>query len=104
MSSAEQLVSLLAGAADARQQAYTELESADNAVASSTAVVEALVDQVICSPTVEADEYRQVWALIGDLMLRQDGTFLLHMVAAERYARAWEAPALLAAAGKPPRS
>ena len=96
------LAELLTGDAEARQRAYAELESADMGVAAAPAVVDALVDGVLCSAQVEAAEYRQVCALMAGYMFREENSFILEMVRSKRWVRAFEAPALLAAAGRPP--
>ena len=99
---AARLVELLVGDAEARQRGYAELESADAAVAAEPSVVDALVEGVLCSAQVESGEYRQVCGLVGAMMLRKEGGFDLEMIRQQRWIRAWEAPALLAAAAKPP--
>ena len=99
---AARLAELLTGDAEARQRAYAELESADMGVAAAPAVVDALVDGVLCSAQVEAAEYRQVCALMADMMFREENSFCLEMVRQGRWFRAWEAPALLAVASRPP--
>ena len=71
-------------------------------VAAAPAVVDALVDGVLCSAQVEAAEYRQVCALMAGYMFREENSFILEMVRSKRWVRAFEAPALLAAAGRPP--
>ena len=88
--------------AEARHRGYAELESADAAAAATPTVVEALVEGALCSAQVEAAEYRQVCALMGDLMFREEGGFDVELIRQGRWIRAWEAPALLAAANKPP--
>eukprot|EP01043_Picozoa_sp_COSAG02_P103089 COSAG02_NODE_39103_length_421_cov_0.639752_2_plen_128_part_01 len=97
-----ELVALLISDAEGRQRAYTQLEDADAAVAAAPVVVDALVDGVLCSSVIGSGEYQQVSTLVGRLMLREKGDFALEMVRNQRWIRAWEAPALLAVATKPP--
>lgn len=96
------LVELLTGDAEGRQSAYAELKSADPAVVSTPAVVDALVDGVLCSAHVDAAEYRQVCDLTADLMLRKENSFMLEMICGQRWMRAWRAPVLLDVASRQP--
>ena len=99
---AARLVELLTGDAEARQRAYAELESADAAVVQAPAVLDALVDSVLCSAQVESGEYRQACGLMAELMVRRGSSVHVELIREERWVRAWGAPALLAALRKPP--